>query len=344
MFRILKTRKPLKIASTSVTNEYDIRSRFLMYSVVSTMTDSHNKSDSTRGVPNEASTDISTMALYNLTRAHSLLASLSAKPKWSNTDTSSFDCMHYDGDAALEYCASKLDLQPDQHVLDVGSGFSATGRFLASQYGARVTGIELQLENHEIAQQIITRNVDMRVVERVRSVNADFLGLTPEHLAVVGGGSDGQMQASSARFDHMVCFLCILHMPASARSALFRQAARFLKPGGRMYIEDFYDRSREGDTASNLSEKELRQLREIVACPYLPSASGYIADVTAAGFDMVEFEDVSEKWAELVRVRAEKYKTSEEKPNAALQKFYDTVAEVFQGGNVGGVRLIAVRR
>lgn len=111
-----------------------------------------------------------------------------------------------------------------------------------------------------------------------------------------------------------------------------------------MYIEDFYDRSRKGDTASNLSEKELRQLREIVACPYLPSASGYIADVTAAGFDMVEFEDVSEKWAELVRVRAEKYKTSEEKPNAALQKFYDTVAEVFQGGNVGGVRLIAVRR
>ena len=111
-----------------------------------------------------------------------------------------------------------------------------------------------------------------------------------------------------------------------------------------MYIEDYYDRSsRQGDGGSNLTEREVHQLQEIVACPYLPSASEYIAKVTAAGFDSVEFEDVSEKWKELVRARTEKYRASE-KPNADLQKFYDTVAEMFEGGNVGGVRLTAVRR
>lgn len=301
------------------------------------------KAESERETKTEANPNVSNIALYNLSRAHTLLTSLSTKPKWTNADTAPFDCMHYDGDNALEHCASKLHLQPDQHVLDIGSGFGATGRFLASKYGAHVTGIELQRENHEIAQQITTRNVDARVAERVRSVNADFLRLTPESLGFNGGEGES---ASCARFefDHLVSFLCILHMPESARSVLFRQAARFLKSGGRMYIEDFYDRSsRQGDGGSNLTEREMHQLQEIVACPYLPSALEYIAHVTAAGFESVEFEDVSEKWTKLVRARTEKYRASE-KPNADLQRFYDTVAELFEGGNVGGVRLTAVRR
>ena len=282
---------------------------------------------------------ISSIALYNLSRAHSFLARLSQKPQWTNADTSPFDCLHYDGDTVLEHCASKLDLQPDQHVLDIGSGFGGTGRFLASKYGAYVTGIELQRENHELAQRITSRNVDPRVVESVRSVNADFLHLTPESLAVAG--SDGE--TSHMRYDHVISLLCIMHIPESARSALFRQAAQFLKSRGTLYIEDFYDKSCQSDTGSQLTEREVRQLQEFMACSYLPSASRYISDVAAAGFDSVEFEDVSGMWTPWVRARAEKYRDSED-ADAGLQMFYDTVAEVFEGGNVGGVRLTAVRR
>ena len=311
----------------------------LVWSTVSTMTNaSATKGESTKEAQNEANPNISKMALYNLSRAKSVLTSLSDKPKWTNADTSSFDCMHYDGDTALDHCASKLGLQADEHVLDIGSGFNATGRFLASKYGARVTGIELQRENHELAQRITTRNVDPRVVERVRSVNADFLSLTPESLIV---GNEGP--SSSIRFDQIISLLCITHIPESARPALFRQAARFLKPGGKMYIEDFYDKSCTRDTVSHITRGELHQLEEIMACPYLPSASKFIADVTSAGFDSVEFEDVSKVWTPLLRARSEKYKVSE-KPISALQRFYDTVAEVFDGGNVGGLRLSAVRR
>ena len=303
------------------------------------MTDpSATKGESTKEAQNEAYPNISNMALYNLARAESVLTSLSDKPKWTNADTSSFDCMHYDGDAALDHCASKRGLRADEHVLDIGSGFNATARFLASKYGARVTGIELQRGNHELAQRITTRNVDPRVVERVRSVNADFLSLTPQSLAV---GNEGPL--SSIHFDQIVSLLCITHVPESGRPALFRQAARFLKPGGKMYIEDFYDKSCTRDTVSHVTKGELHQLEEIMACPYLPSASKYIADVTAAGFDSIEFEDVSKVWTPLLRARSEKYKVSE-KPNSAFQEFYDTVAEVVEGGNVGGVRVIAVRR
>ena len=298
------------------------------------------KDDSSAKVHDESTPSISNMALYNLSRTQSILASLSDKPKWTNADTASFDCMHYDGDRALDHCATKLGLQSDQHVLDIGSGFGATGRYLASQYGAYVTGIELQRDNHELAQLIARRNIDPRVVERVRSVNADFLTLTPESLGVSNGGASS---SSFAQFDHVVSLLCINHIPESARGPLFRQAARFLKPGGKLYIEDFYDKSRDGDSPSHLTERELHLLRITMACPYLPPASGFKADVTAAGFDIVEFEDVSEKWTQILCARVEKYKASEN-PNAALLEFYGAVAVVFGGGNVGGVRLTAVRR
>ena len=298
----------------------------------------------------EANPDISSMALYNLSRAHSVLASLSRKPKWTNADTSSFDCMHYDGDTALDNCASQLglqrrDQQPDQqpdwadkHILDIGSGFSATGRFLASKYKARVTGIELQRENHELAQRITSRNVDPLVVQRVRSVNADFLSLTPESLV-----PGNWRESSSIQFNHIVSLLCIMHIPKSARAALFRRALRFLKPGGGMYIEDFYDASCRGNSISHLTKKEIHQLQNIIACPCVPSAVRYMADVTAAGFDIIEFEDVSMKWKKVVRERSDNYGASG-KPNAALEIFYDTVAEIFEGGHVGGFRMTAVKR
>ena len=303
------------------------------------MTDSSIiKTEITGEVQDEANCNIPNMALYNLSRAYAVLDSLSNKAKWTNADTSSFDCMHYDGDAALDHCASKLGLRANEHVLDIGSGFSATGRFLATNYGAHVTGVELQQANHELAQRITKRNIDPRVVEGVRSVNADFLTLTPESLA---SGNDGE--SSSAQFDHIVSLLCIDHIPEAARAALFRQAAIFLKPGGKMYLEDFYDKSCQEDSTSRLTKREVHQLQAILACPYLPSASNFIADVTAAGFVNVEFEDVSEKWTQIVGARSEKYKASQ-KPNAALEEFYATVAELFAAGTVGGVRLTALRK
>ena len=44
----------------------------------------------------------------------------------------------------------------------------------------------------------------------------------------------------------------------------------------------------------------------------------------------------------MVRARSDEYKASV-KPSAALQLFYDVVAEISEGGHVGGVGLTAVR-
>ena len=100
------------------------------------------------GSEDDSTEFISKMALYDLERADSVIKSSQHKPEWTApADTASFDCMHYDGNAALDHCARMLGLDqepPHQCILDIGSGFSGTDRYLASNYKAAVTGIELQ--------------------------------------------------------------------------------------------------------------------------------------------------------------------------------------------------------
>ena len=272
-------------------------------------------------------TFVSKMALYDLKIARSTLASISYKPNWTIADTASFDCMHYEGDAALDLCAHKLALQPAQRVLDIGSGFSATGRFLASKYQVYVTGVELQPEVHKLAEAIIRKNAEERVVKNVRSVNADFLTLTEDDIY----GQDERVP-----FNHALSLLCIVHLPQSARRPFFEQAHRYLKDGGRIYIEDYYQRK-------PLIDDESAKLRTLVACTFLPTKSEYSATVAEAGFDAIEFEDVTEHWRDILVARAKKYKAQANK-SPDLEKFYDTVAELFLGGNLGGVRLTAAKR
>lgn len=163
-------------------------------------------------------------------------------------------------------------------------------------------------------------------MDGVRSVNADFLALEPASLGTAEGS-----------FDHVISFMCIMHMAQASRGAVFRQAARYLKPGGRLYVEDLFQRGR-------FNAEEWRDLDEIVACPFLPTREGYVADVGAGGFVEVEFEDVTEEWKSFVVARAVEYRGRERgERNEGLERFYDTMAGVFEGGNLGGMRLTAVK-
>lgn len=263
------------------------------------------------------------IALYNLQRAHATLASLEQKSELSNSDTAFFDCMHYDGDAALEHLAKKLDLKSGQNILDVGSGFSATGRVLCSRYGVHVTGVELQREVHEVAEVIIGKNENVKVRNGVSSVCADFLTVKEELLG-------------HKCFDYVISLLCIVHLPQESRRTVFQQAARFLKPGGKVYIEDFYQRGK-------LTDVEAFKFQKFVGGSYMPTKDTYIADVEAAGFTDLESEDLTKHWTDFVAARAQQYKNRPE-CDVDLEIFYDTIDECFKGGNFGGLRLIATKR
>jgi SAM-dependent methyltransferase len=256
---------------------------------------------------------ISDAALYDLRRAKRRLDTLADKPTWDLSDTADFDCMHYLGDAALEKASQTLGMEPGQTVVDIGSGFSATGRYLYKRFGVDVTGIELQPEIHQLAEAITERN---GLAAGVRSVNADFTKLTLDKPV-----------------DYIISFLCILHI--ADRDTLFQKAASTLKPGGKIYIEDYFARTA-------LSKEVADQLRDIVSCPYLPSRDQYIADLEKAGFRDVQFEEVTEEWAEFVHERAvsNRQKGTSEAP---LTLFYDTIDTLFASHELGGVCITATK-
>lgn len=264
----------------------------------------------------DADFNVADMALYGLQRARDRLDALESKPQWELADTASFDCMHYLGDAALHAAAEALHLRPGARVIDVGAGFSATGRFLHGNYGADVTGVELQPEIHAMADKITARN---GLSAHVRSVHGDFTTLA----------------APAQPVDHIISFLCILHIPD--RAAVFGKAASMLRKGGTVYVEDFFAR------AGALDETTSRQLRDIVSCPYLPSKERYVADLEAAGFENVAFLDMTTDWAEFVHGRAAEYRQSTA-PEPLLLTFYNTIDELFHKGQLGGARIMATKK
>ncbi|OAA32935.1 methyl transferase-like protein [Moelleriella libera RCEF 2490] len=266
----------------------------------------------------DASFDVQRMALYNLERAQRTIDALADKELWVPEDTASVDCMHYLGDEAIAHCAETLRIRPGDSVLDIGSGFNATGRYLNRHYGAEVTGVELQTSIHAMGETITRRNGQSA---QVRGVNANFI-MAPQ--TVIAAGS----------VEHIVSFLCILHIPQ--RHDLFLRAAQTLKPNGRLYIEDFYARR------DPLPEQDAAALRDVVSCPYLPSQETYQQDLEKAGFVDIQFEDVSDAWASFVSSRAGAYRASAD-PEPSLDTFYTTINDLFSRGNLGGVRISARR-
>ena len=83
----------------------------------------------------------------------------------------------------------------------------------------------------------------------------------------------------------------------------------------------------------------------------MPTRAQYIANLTNAGFTEIEFEDVTTPWRELTVGRAAKY-VAERASHVAvhgeatvdgLTTFYTSVAQLFETGKMGGVRLRATR-
>ena len=266
----------------------------------------------------DANVDVAKMALYSLARADACISSLSSKAVWSASDTASFDCMHYLGNSALDNAATCLSLRAGQTVLDIGSGFSGTGRYLHSKYSVNVVGVEYQEEIHSRAVLINGKN-GLKDSE-VCSINGDILQVDLEN-----------------KVDHIVSLLCILHIPD--REKLFSKAASLLKEGGRFYIEDYFARG-------PLSPATSTVLRNAVSCPYLPTKAEYITQLGKAGFVDVHFEDVTAIWAEFVHARALEYRKKEGEKDfeESLARFYDAVDGLFAGGEVGGVRISCTLR
>jgi len=266
--------------------------------------------------------EIKTMQLYN--HCERFMAELEARKlgaSFKECDICDIDSLHYLGEEAILSAIEKLDIKTDSengiNILDIGSGLGGPARSLAERIqNASVTAIELQADLHEIAQELTTRTC---LTGQVKHVNADIM--TSEMVS---------------KFDYIVSWLVFLHIPAKAD--LYKKCAESLKPGGRIYVEDFYKRAEFTTIEDGLLKTE-------VYASDLSSLKQLEADLSAAGFVNIRITDMTDTWRAYVTDRVELFRKRKERnvgvhgeaAVASLQRFYDAIVTLFNGPNLGGL-------
>jgi ubiquinone/menaquinone biosynthesis C-methylase UbiE len=196
------------------------------------------------------------------------------------TDLAPVDEFHIRGRAATLEIAEALDLTAESHVLDLGSGLGGPARTLAELMGCTVTGIDLTPEFCEAAAAL-SEWTSLSDRTAFRSGDATATGLPDASV-------DAALSVHVA-------------MNIADKPALYAEAFRVLRPGGRFVVYDVLQ-GEGGDVrypvpwASDPSTSFLAtpgQMRELLH---------------GAGFDLVSEVDSSDEslaWFQQVRARTE---------------------------------------
>ena len=269
-------------------------------------------------------TTISSMPLYtHLERVEKALAALGIGRDDAIRPEQLFaiDQWHYHGIDAIRAAANVLRLGPASRVLDIGSGIGGPARYLAHITGCHVTALELQPELHEIGVDLTRRS-----------------GLAAQVTHLCGDALTYPLPL--AGFDAFVSWLAILHI--SDRPRLFARLVRALRVGGHCYVEDLSQRA-------PFAPRDLADLRGIVHGITVTSPEDYAADLRSAGFAEVATTDLTSDWAPYAAERLSTWRQNRaayagvhgEGAYLAHEKFYAVIAQLYDSGSLGGIRLVA---
>jgi len=269
-----------------------------------------------------SSSAIASMYKYRVQRFWTELEQITQQKSITVPDLINLDQYHYLGIEAVDNAAQKLGISDRSYILDIGSGIGGTARYLAWKYGCKATGVELQEQLHTVGIEM-TNATGMQ--DRVKLMVGDFTDISG-------------LGIPDRSFDSWISLMVFLHI--CDRTTLLQNCARVLKPKGKFYIEDYY-------AAKELTPSEQNALGEIIACPYLPSREQYIKDLEQAGFTDIEFIDVSHLWQPWLQARFDKFEQNRSHYESlfsvdlvdSYSHFYQTVADLFNSGNLGGVRI-----
>jgi cyclopropane fatty-acyl-phospholipid synthase-like methyltransferase len=268
--------------------------------------------------------DIKSMKLYHHPdRIYNELAALGK----DETDTisfhelCSFDQYHYRGTKVLDEAIEIFQIGSGDRILDIGSGIGGPARYLAGKTGCKVTALEIQSDLHEVAVNL-TKRCDLASL--VEHVDGDIL----------------QFKDRYHNYDFVISLLSFLHIPD--RIALLKICHDVLKPGGCMFIEDFYK-------LNEMEMEELKILSTDIYCDYLPSFQEYKKQLIDCGFTEIELIDKTDNWKKFVNERRDDFSRHREDQIKKhdvdivddLEDFYIKMALLYNGGNLGGLRVLA---
>ena len=133
------------------------------------------------------------------------------------SDLEAVDEFHIGGVAATKALVGQMGLNPGTMLLDIGSGVGGPARFVASNVGADVTGIDLTQSYVDIATRLSKRT-----------------GMAGKTRFVQGSALD--MPFADASFDAAMILHVGMNLPDKPR--LMNEAARVLRPGSVFAVYD----------------------------------------------------------------------------------------------------------
>ncbi|HSM42725.1 MAG TPA: methyltransferase domain-containing protein [Afifellaceae bacterium] len=234
-----------------------------------------------------------------------------------------YDQDHYGGIAANQALAALAGIDADCRVLDVCCGLGGPSRWLAHNFGCRVTGIDLT-ESRITGAGRLTRmaGLDDRVAFRQ--------------------GNALDLPFDDRTFDIVVSQEGFCHIPDKDR--LVAECARVLKPGGRIAFTDIL-------TTDRTSDAMLERLQAEMTFQDLSSRDGYRDRLECEGCEVVEIQDLGAEWRDILAERLAMYRglkdqTVERFGESHFLKWdraYSFFVGLYETGELGGGRFLARR-
>ncbi len=237
-------------------------------------------------------------------------------------DLAPVDEFHIGGREATAHAVSKLPLRQDHRVLDVGCGIGGAARYIATQIGCEVAGIDLTPEYISTAKTL-----------------TDMTGLAGKVSFEVASALD--MPFDGEAFDAAITIHVAMNI--AKRAELYREIARVLKPGAAFCAYDVMRKNGE-DLAFPVPWAQSAETSHLTT----PDQMRALLD--DAGFEVQEVEDRTDI---AIAFFQQRLASSEEGPPplgvhlvigpSAPEKFKNTMDNV-QNGRIAPVQIIARRK
>ena len=228
---------------------------------------------------------------------------------------------HFGGIPATDALAHHAQINESTHVLDLCCGLGGPARYLAYHYGCRVTGVDLNTDRLAGAVRLTERT---KLQDRVLFHHANAL----------------QTGLANETFDVIVSQEAFCHIPN--KKTLITECVRLLKTGGRIVYTDIL--------ARNSMTNEIRgRLENEMVFSELSTLEQYCHLLEEKGCQVVEVEDLSDNWAQILVDRLAMYRSLKEQTVSSFglahfQKWdrtYSFFVGLYRSGELGGGRFVA---
>ena len=227
---------------------------------------------------------------------------------------------HFGGLAATDALARHAKINESTHVLDLCCGLGGPARYLAYHHGCRVTGVDMNTDRLAGAVRLTERT---KLEDRVLFHHANAL----------------QTGLADETFDVIVSQEAFCHIPD--KKTLIAECVRLLKPGGCIVYTDIL--------ARNSMTNEIRsRLESEMAFSELSTLEQYCHLLEEKGCPVVEVEDLSDDWAQILIDRLAMYRSLKEQTVSSFglahfQKWdrtYSFFVGLYRSGELGGGRFV----